>query len=236
MIDAQASNIVLIAGCNGALGAALCASFLDRGFHVFGCSRSPAQITHERFAHHAADLSREEGVLDWMNAVDARGATPGILILNAAKPAHGVLPTVREKDLMETLNVNWLGPCLVVRECMKRMMARKWGRIVAMTSICASQPMRGAGAYSMSKVALEQLIRQTALEAGRYGITANAVAIPVLETGMAESLSEELRAEIVRRCAIPRCCTPEDVWNAVEFFVRPESSYVTGQILHLGFI
>ena len=236
MSGAQEPNLVLIAGCNGALGTALCASFLERGFRVFGCSRRAARMAHERFEQHQADLSSEEGVLDWLNAIDARGVSPGVLILNSAISSGGVLATVIEKDLLEVMQVNWLGPCLLIRECMKRMMARKFGRIVAMSSIRASEPVGGAGVYSMSKVAMEQLIRQTALEGGRFGITANAVAISILATGMAESLSDEARREIVRRCAIPRYCTADDVLNAVDFFVRPESSYVTGQILHLGFI
>lgn len=229
-------DTALVAGCNGALGVSLCTALLERGFQVLGCSRGAAQMTHERFDHHRADLSREEGVHDWMNAVDTRGGGPAALVLNLATSSQGVLPAAREEDLVGTMRVNWLGPCLLIRECLKRMMPRKYGRIVAMSSIRASHPVAGAGGYSMSKVALEHLIRQTALEGGRFGVTANSVAISLLSSGMAETLSHEARQEIVRQCAIPRCCTTDDVVNAVDFFVRPESSYVTGQILRLGFI
>lgn len=234
--EREDEKAVLVAGSNGVLGIALCRQFLDTGATVFGCSRRPPELRHERFRHWEFDLSSEQGVLSLMERMDAAEARADVLILNMAVSSSALIAELRESSLLETLCHNLVGPAVLIRENARRMLPRRYGRIVAVSSIRVAELATGAGAYSISKAAEEQLIRQTALEFGKYGVTANVVRISVMESGLARELPERARAQILDRCAIKRVCTPEDVCNAVRFFASAGSSYLTGQTLNLGFI
>jgi len=228
-------GVALVAGCNGALGVALSNLLVDEGYVVVGCSRRAAQLERAGFQHIATDASTESGVKDVMAAVDAAPGQLKAVVINMAVPSAGVLALVRQVDLARVLQTNVIGPTLLIGQAMRRMMRHRFGRLVGMGSIRARQPVVGAGAYAVSKSALEQLFRQAAVEGAAYGITANVVSISLLESGMSEELSEEQKKTLLNGCLQSEPCSTGDVCNAVEFFLRRESSLVTGQVLRLGF-
>jgi len=97
-------------------------------------------------------------------------------------------------------------------------------------------PMRLAGeaAYAASKAAVETLTRVLAHELGELGITCNAVGPTPIETDLIRGVPKKKIDEIVAALAVKRLGRFEDVANVVDFFVRPESGYVTGQVVYLG--
>jgi 3-oxoacyl-[acyl-carrier protein] reductase len=231
-----AGRAVLVAGCRGTLGESLCGFFLDRGARVVGCSRSETAVARANFHHYVCDIADEQAVVGMFHLMDRAEMLPDTLILNAAASATALVVMVSDAEIERVLATNLKGASFVVREAFKRMTRKRFGRIIALSSIRVSNPARGSALYAMSKAGLEQLIRVLPFEVSDSDITFNAVEISLLENGMARDLSEQARARLIESLAIKRLCTPADVCNAVEFFARPESSYVTGQVLKLGFV
>jgi 3-oxoacyl-[acyl-carrier protein] reductase len=209
---------------------------LENGYSVVGCSRRAAQLEREGFQHVAADASTESGVKAVMQAADAIDGQLEALVINMAVGSAGLLATLSQEELTRVMRTNLIGPALLSGQALRRMMKRRYGRLVGIGSIRTYQPVVGAGAYAISKAGLQQLVRQVAIEGGPYGITANMVSISLLTTGMAEALSDDQKQSLLKGCVLPRPCAPSDVCNAVEFFLRPSSSFVTGQALRLGFL
>ena len=132
------------------------------------------------------------------------------------------------------VKVNFSGSFLVAREGAKLMRKARFGRIVNLTTIAVPLRVEGESVYAASKAAVETMTRIMAFELAEFGITVNAVGPSPVDTDMIRGVPQEAMNRLLGRLAIKRKGTPEDVMNVIEFCIRPESSYVTGQIIYLG--
>jgi 3-oxoacyl-[acyl-carrier protein] reductase len=227
---------VLVVGSRGAIGESICNFFLNSGAIVIGCSRSKTTIDHKNFRHYLCDISEEDAVARLFYILDTEKMAPDIVILSAASWSSGMVALLSEREIETALSTDIKGTLLVTREAVKRMIRKDFGRIILLSSIRVSHPERGTGLYSMSKACLEHMIRVLPHEIGNAPLTFNAIEISLFDEGMGERVSSEARARLLASLAIRRVCTSQDLCNAIEFFARPESSYITGQVLKLGFV
>lgn len=130
--------------------------------------------------------------------------------------------------------VNFRGTFLVSRESAKLMKRHNYGRIINLSSAAVHLRIAGEAVYASSKAAIEAFTRLLALEVASFGITCNAVSPGLMRTSLTKGASEAQFDAIINRMAIKREATIDDVANAIDFFASPRSSYVTGQVLHLG--
>ena len=135
-----------------------------------------------------------------------------------------------------TVRTNFVGTFSVCREASKVMLKHKFGRIINISSIAVGLHMEGASVYAASKSATVEFSKVLAKELGPTGITCNVVALSLVETDMTAGLSEEAIERYKEGLAIKRWAAMEDVCNVISFFASPASSYVTGQVINLGFV
>jgi len=140
-------------------------------------------------------------------------------------------PTATIDRIMAT---NFRGTVLVCREAAKLMMRRKYGRIVNLSTIAVPMRLEGEAAYAASKSAVVTYSQILARELGPLGITVNVVGPTPIETDLIRNVPKDKIQRILDQQAIKRLGRFEDVANVIDFFVKPESEYVTGQVIYLG--
>ncbi|MDA2933357.1 SDR family oxidoreductase [Acidobacteria bacterium AH-259-D05] len=228
--------VALVTGSSRGVGRGIAEQFLSQGYRVIGCSRGPSTLKREGYEHAIVDVGRDEQVQQWISTVARSYGRIDVVINNAG--SHLVaFALVTSTDLVEsTLRTNFLGTFAVCRESAKVMLKRKFGRIINISSIAVGLHMKGTSAYAASKSAIVEFSKVLAEELGPVGITCNVVALCLLETHMTASLSKEAIEYCEQRLAIKRWATIEDVCNVIFFLASPASSYVTGQVIHLGFV
>ena len=228
------SKVALITGTRKGIGLALAEHLLSQGWIVAGCSRKEAEIKSADYHHYCLDITDEKAIVQMVRDIKHQIAPIYALINNAgiASMNHILLtPTQTCSALFET---NVTGSFTVLRECAKQMRRQKEGRIINISSIAAPLNLEGEAIYAASKAAIESLTRTAAKELGPYDITVNAIGPAPTETDLIRTVPKEKIEVLIKRQAIHRAGTTADIVNCVDFFLRKESEFVTGQTLYLG--
>jgi len=167
---------------------------------------------------------------------DALG-DPTVLINNAGITRDNLIFKMSASDWDDVMSVHLRGSFLMTRAVQTYMTKARYGRVVTMSSTSALGN-RGQVNYAAAKGGLESFTRALALELGKFGITANAIAPGFIDTAMLSATAarlgvsyEEFLAAGIKTISVGRVGTVDDVANAVSFFVDERSGYISGQIL-----
>jgi len=227
-------KVMLITGTRKGIGRSLAEYYLDRGFQVIGCSRQSSDLEHRSYLHFCLDVCDEPKAKEMFADVRKRFRRLDALINNAGALGmnHAVLtPLDAARRVMET---NLLGTFLFCREAAKLMQRRSDGRIVNFSTVAVPFKLEGEAVYAASKAAVITLTQVLAKEFASFGVTVNAIGPTPVKTDLIRNVPEEKIDALIRRQAIPRFGELPDLTNAIDFFLRPESAFVTGQVLFLG--
>lgn len=226
--------VTLVTGARKGIGRALVERYLAQGHVVVGCSRAESDLEHPRYVHHCTDVADEAGVTEMFRRVRKEQGRLDHVLNNAgiASMNHALLtPLNSVRTIFET---NVMGTFLLCREGARLMAKRKAGRIVNFATVATPLRLEGEAAYAASKAAVVSLTEVLAREFAPYGITVNAVGPTPVPTDLIKSVPQEKMDALLARQAIKRFGTMEDVGNACDFFMRPESDFVTAQTIYLG--
>ena len=226
--------VTLITGTSKGIGNHLAQHYLSLGHRVIGCSRGAFEIGDPQYLHFEVDVCDEGAVRDLCMDVRKSFGRIDHVINNAgiASMNHSLLTPA---DTVERiLRTNVLGTFVLAREAAKVMRVKKFGRVVNFSTVAVPYRLEGEAAYVASKAAVEALTRVMSRELAPFGVTVNAVGPVPIATDLIRSVPEEKIAALIDRQAIPRMGKFDDVANVVDFFLRPESEFVTGQVLYLG--
>lgn len=228
------NQVMLITGTRKGIGRALAEHYAGSGYHVIGCSRSPFEGELENYRHSCLDVADETAVKAMFSDLARREGQLDVLINNAgiASMNHSLLtPLSVVNRIMET---NFVGTFLFCREAARLMQQHRYGRIVNFVTVAVPLKLEGEAIYAASKAAVISLTQVLAREFADFGITVNAIGPTPIKTDLIRSVPPDKLDALVQRQAIRRYGEPRDVVNAIDFFVQPESDFVTGQVLFLG--
>jgi 3-oxoacyl-[acyl-carrier protein] reductase len=228
---------VLVTGASRGIGAALVERFLAAGDQVFGCGRSPGgggRIAHPSYTYLTADVADEGSVRQLFREIRTRAGGLDVLVNNAGLARMNLLALTPPADARRIVDTNLLGVFHCTQQAVRVMRQSPAGRIVNVTTVAVPLRLEGEALYAASKAAVETLTRIAARELGPLGITCNAVGPTPVRTDLVANVPQEKLDALVARQAIREWATFDDVYNVVDFFLRPESRQVTGQVVYLG--
>lgn len=227
-------KVIIITGSRKGIGLELVKYYLDHGMTVIGCSRTNSDFVNKDYSHFTLDVGNEGEVVLMVKEVLKAHGTIHYLINNAgvASMNHSFLTPASVAQ--KILNTNILGTFLFSREVGKIMSRKKFGRIVNFTTFAVPFKLAGEAVYAASKAGVISLTETLSREYAQYGITVNAVAPPAVKTDLIKNVPDDKMNNLLQRQAIHRYGTYEDITNVIDFFLKEESSMVTGQIIYLG--
>ena len=227
-------RIIIITGTRKGIGRYLAEQYLQEGDIVYGCSRRICDIEHPNYHHTRLDVSNESEVISFVRNVYKNQKHIDVLINNAGCASMNHFLLTPYDTAKKVFNTNFFGTFLMCREVAKYMVKNKNGRIVNYSTVAVALNLHGELVYSASKAAIEQLTRVLADEIGESGITVNAVGPTPIDTDLIKNVPENKLQDLLCHQCIKRFGQFEDVKNVIDFFLKPESNFITAQTIYLG--
>ncbi|MDH7971380.1 acetoacetyl-CoA reductase [Sphingomonas sp. AR_OL41] len=229
-------RVALVTGGTTGIGAAICRAFDRAGYAV------AATYTHD--SARAAAFTAETGIptFQW-SVADEAACIEGtaqvvaalgpidILVNNAGITRDAGFARMQSEQWREVIDVNLTSCFNMTHTVFAAMRARKWGRIVNISSINGQAGQFGQANYSAAKAGMLGFTKALALEGARDGVTVNAVAPGYTETDMVRAVPADVLAKIVARIPVGRLAQPDEIARCVAFLCAEESGYITGATL-----
>lgn len=227
-------RIIIITGTRKGIGRYLAEQYLQEGNIVYGCSRRICDIEHPNYHHTRLDVADEAEVVSFVRNVYKNHKRIDVLINNAGCASMNHFLLTPYDTAKKVFNTNFFGTFLMCREVAKFMVKAKSGRIVNYSTVAVALNLHGELVYSASKAAIEQLTRVLADEIGESGVTVNAVGPTPIDTDLIKNVPENKLQDLLSHQCIKRFGQFEDVKNVIDFFLKPESNFITAQTIYLG--
>jgi 3-oxoacyl-[acyl-carrier protein] reductase len=234
---AAPSPVMVITGTSRGIGRGLAEQFLARGYRVAGCSRGPSTLQDAAYHHTQVDVGDESAVRTWVRALRSKYGQIDILVCNAGTAKAATLVTMTDGALLEEImRSNVFGTFFVCREVARAMMVAHTGRIVTVSSMAVGLHEEGTAAYAAAKSAIVELTKILAKELAPLGITANVIAPSMYASDAFAALGDEVQQRARKKLTIQRTVTIAEIANVVAFYAAPDSSAITGQVIHMGLV
>ncbi len=227
-------RIIIITGTRKGIGRYLAEQYINEGDIVYGCSRRICDIEHLNYHHTRLDVSDEAEVIAFVRNIYKTHRHIDVLINNAGCASMNHFLLTPYSTAQKVFNTNFFGTFLMCREVAKYMVKAKNGRIVNYSTVAVALNLHGELVYSASKAAIEQLTRVLADEIGESGVTVNAVGPTPIDTDLIKNVPENKLQDLLSHQCIKRFGHFEDVKNVIDFFLKPESNFITAQTIYLG--
>jgi acetoacetyl-CoA reductase len=231
------SRVALVTGGTGGIGTAICRRLALAGHRVATNYRNEekarawqAQMKADGIdvALAPGDVSTPEDAEAMVRAVEAQLGPVDILVNNAGITRDTTFHKMTPQQWSEVICTN-LNSCFnVTRPVIEGMRARKWGRIIQISSINGQKGQYGQANYAAAKAGMHGFTISLAQENAKFGITVNTVSPGYIGTDMVMAVPEEVRNKIVAQIPTGRLGDPDEIAYAVSFFIPDEAGWITG--------
>ncbi|HEY5208677.1 MAG TPA: 3-oxoacyl-[acyl-carrier-protein] reductase [Stellaceae bacterium] len=230
----------LVTGASGGIGAGIAralhgagAKMVLSGTRIDALEALRTELGERAFVA-AADLAAPDAADRLIkNAEEATGPVD-ILVNNAGLTRDQLLLRMKDEDWAKVLEIDLTAGFRLARAAVRGMMRRRWGRIIAITSVVGATGNPGQTNYAAAKAGTVGFTKALAAEVASRGITANCVAPGFIATALTEALTEDQRGRITATIPMGRVGTPDEVAACVLFLASEEARYVTGHCLHVN--
>ncbi len=242
-------RVAIVTGAARGIGAATAARLAADG-HAVGvfdlderaCDEVAARIREAggRAIGVGVDVTKADQVEAGVARVADELGPPVILVNNAGIIRDNLLFKMTEEDWDAVLGVHLKGAFLMSRACQAFMTKETYGRIVNLSSSSA-QGNRGQVNYSAAKAGMQGFTKTLAIELGKFGVTANAVAPGFIQTDMTRATAERIGvsfedfiAHSATQIPVQRVGQPEDIAATISFLCSEEAGFVSGQVIYVA--
>lgn len=231
---------VLITGATGGIGQKTAELFAKQGAIVGLCGRNKEKLDKiasnidSKTYSFVCNLGNLEEVEKLFETADTEMGGIDVLVCNAGITKDMLAIRMSTADYEEVINVNLKASFILNREAIKKMMKRRYGRIVNISSVVGVMGNAGQANYVSSKAGLIGMSKTLAMESATRGITVNCVAPGFIETPMTDVLTEEQKNRILSGICMGKMGEAEDIANGIVFLASKEAKYITGQTLHIN--
>lgn len=228
---------ILVTGGSRGIGKAIVEKFAKENYNVllnYNKSEFAAIDIAKKYNNveiFKADISNKKDVESMISFAENKFGQIDILVNNAGISTTGLLQDLSLDEWNRLFEINVTGTFLVTKEILPKMISRKNGKIINISSVWGMVGASMEVAYSASKAAIIGFSKALAKEVGPSNVTVNAVAPGIIMTDMVNNLTLDEFEQIREEIPLGKIGSTEDIANTVFFLASDEANYITGQVI-----
>lgn len=231
----------LVTGATGGIGAAIAKALAAQGAKLVLSSTKEEKLQElaneiggdVKFTTcNLSDVASVEALFD--KAEELAGGQIDILVCNAGITKDNLVLRMKNEDFEQVLDVNLKSTFILNRNAVKKMMRRKYGRIINIASVVGVTGNPGQCNYVASKAGMIGMTKSMAQEVASRGITINCVAPGFIQSPMTEILTEQQKEAILNKIPTGKMGDSSDIAKGVAFLASEDAAYITGHTLHIN--
>ncbi len=230
---------ILITGATGGIGNCLVEKFDNFGSNIIATGTNEDKLTNlkkkfpkiniEKFK-----LDEHNKIEEFIDGIEKKLGGLDILVNNAGITLDNLSIRLSEENWKKVLDINLTSTFLMCKASIKKMLKKKYGKIINITSIVGHTGNLGQANYSASKAGIVAFSKSLAIEYAKKNININCVSPGFIKTEMTDKINEEFKKNLINKIPSGNLGTGEDVSNCVAFLASDLSSYINGETIHVN--
>jgi len=230
---------ILITGATGGIGNCLVEKFHNLGASVVASGTNEDKLNNlkKNFTNIHIEkfkLDEHNKIEEFVDKVDHKLEGLDILVNNAGITLDNLSIRLTEENWKKVLDINLTSTFLMCKHAIKKMLKRKYGKIINITSIVGHTGNLGQANYAASKAGIVAFSKSLAIEYAKKNININCVSPGFIKTEMTEKISEEFKKTLIGKIPSGKLGTGEDVSNCVAFLASDLANYINGETVHVN--
>ncbi len=239
MINLENKNIILT-GATGGIGNSIVDTLISQKAKLLVTGTNEKKLEelkkkHKNLITLKQDISIHNELENFIDKCNAElGDKIDVLINNAGITKDNLTIRMDKNDWDKVINVNLTSTFLLSKYTIKKMLKKKSGKIINITSVVGFTGNLGQANYSASKGGVSSMSKSLSLEYAKKNITINCIAPGFINTAMTEKINEEFKNQLKSKIPLDRFGTPQDIANCTAFLCSELSNYITGETIHVN--
>ena len=230
---------VLITGATGGIGGSLVKTFDSYGSLIFATGTNDQKLNnlkenYKNIKVKKLKLDEHKKIEEFINKVDEEINGIDILVNNAGVTLDNLSIRLTDENWKSVIDINLTSTFLMCKFIIKKMLRRKYGKIINITSIVGHTGNIGQSNYAASKAGIIALSKSLALEYAKKNININCVSPGFIKTNMTDKINDEFKNNLISRIPSGKLGSGEDVSNCVAFLASDMANYIHGETIHVN--
>ena len=230
---------VLITGATGGIGNCLVEKFTNLGSKIIASGTNEVKLGNlkkkfENIGIIKFKLDEHNKIEEFIENVDKQLGGLDVLINNAGITLDNLSIRLSEENWKRVLDINLTSTFLMCKHAIKKMLKKKSGKIINITSIVGHTGNLGQANYSASKAGIVAFSKSLAIEYARKNINVNCVSPGFIKTEMTDKINDEFKKNLISKIPSGSLGTGEDVSNCVAFLASDMANYINGETIHVN--
>ena len=230
---------ILITGATGGIGNFLVEKFDNLGANIIASGTNEEKLNNlkNKFPNILTEkfkLDEHDKIEGFIEKVDLKLKGLDILINNACITLDNLSIRLTEENWKKVLDINLTSTFLMCKYALKKMLKKKYGKIINITSIVGHTGNLGQANYAASKAGIVAFSKSMAIEYARKNININCVSPGFIKTDMTDKISEDFKKTLISKIPSGNLGTGEDVSNCVAFLASDMANYINGETIHVN--
>ena len=230
---------VLITGATGGIGSSLVKKFVEQGSIVLATGTNEEKLKNlkknfDNIIVEKFKLDEHSKIENFVDIVDKKINGIDVLINNAGITLDNLSIRLSEENWKKVLDINLTSTFLISKFVIKKMLKKKFGKIINIASIVGHTGNLGQANYAASKAGIIAFSKSLAIEYARKNININCVSPGFIKTEMTDKISQDFKEKLISKIPSGTLGLPEDVANCVIFLASDMANYISGETIHVN--